>query len=163
MRKVITLTLEDHNLANKLASVEDDVIVVLDTSRGLPFAVDLPDLFSRSGRELLFKNLPVTGSGGGAEVIINTISGQRIDNYYHSYSVLPYESASFCTNMKNTWLATGGGTPRELVIGIRGLTWWKVWVNSVGALCIDYDRKKGVGVPDWSTGYVKYDGKGTFV
>ena len=40
MRKVITLTLEDHNLANKLASVEDDVIVVLDTSKGLPFAVD---------------------------------------------------------------------------------------------------------------------------
>lgn len=153
-------------LTGKYSKDDESILVVLDTSENIAYSVTLPDLNSPAGKEFSFKNIPYGETG--ADVTIQTANNQVIDGKYYNHTVSPYDLASFMSNKKDTWVFMGAGPIAEIhgeiYLGLNGLKYWKIHVDSMGALNIDYDTLAGAASePVWSEDYWKLDGKGTFV
>ena len=153
-------------LTGKYSKDDESILVVLDTSESIAYSVTLPDLRSPMGKEFSFKNIPYGQTG--ANVTIQTSNNQVIDGRYFTHTIAPYDMKSFMSNKKDTWVIMGAGPiaeiNNEIYLGRNGLPYWKIHVDSVGALNIDYDTLAGAAAsPAWSEDYWKLDGQGTFV
>lgn len=164
-QKVINLTLADHVLTGKYSKEDDKVLVVLNSSEGVGYTVTLPDLTATDNIEFSFKNIPFGNTG--ADITIQTANNQLVDGINYSFTVTPYSIQRVVSNKVNTWVLMNTDNnsivSNPFYLGKNGLRLWRLFIDSTGKLNIDYDTLAGVAAsPVWSSGYVQWDGKGTF-
>jgi len=163
-QKTVNLSLSDHVLTGKYSLDHEHILVLLDTSSGIPFSVQLPDLMSPVNKEFMFKNLPLNGNG--ADVTITTSANQRIDGRDFSHTVKPFNFSSFRSNLKNSWILldfathsdTGVDVEDPMYIMKNGKRLWRFSIGANDELLIDYDTLRGAAsAPVWSIEYQKFD------
>jgi hypothetical protein len=66
------------------------------------FTVTLPDANMQESREFVFYNHPKTGAGNNVSVV--PVSGQLINGKDTTHTLIPYDSATFVSDLRNNWL-----------------------------------------------------------
>jgi hypothetical protein len=108
MQKTLILTLEDHVLIGKYSADHEHILIIIDSSKGIPYTITLPDLMSPIAKEFMFKNIPHGNSG--ASITIATSNNQLIDYRDRYHIVAPYNFSSFRTDLKGSWILLGFDT-----------------------------------------------------
>lgn len=103
MRTRLRLSPENNVLNGAYPPNVEHIHIILDSANSA-FTVTLPDVQLNEHREFIFYNNP--SSGNGHNVTIVPVSGQLLIVRDTNHVLRPYDTVSFCADLKKTWLLT---------------------------------------------------------